>query len=239
MKISLSNAFLGVVIVVLAIMLLMQKCGKDKAQDKENLSLTQALQDTLVFFKNKDGDRVARISALETESAKDFVNLEFKDTQIRGLQETVKEYAKQLKKQGSVTHTTTETTVKDSGKSSIVRIDTIIIDKTQAQFWPTYSWDKHDEWIDATVNINNKKALLLLKVRNEYSTVIGRDKQGTFVDVIGKSPYDSVKTVRTYQVSQPPPKRFGLGVQMGGGVSSEFKPIFYVGAGLSYNFIRF
>lgn len=47
------------------------------------------------------------------------------------------------------------------------------------------------------------------------------------------------RTVTIDRVVTPPPKRFGLGLQVGYGITLDGRPQPYIGVGLSYNFIRF
>lgn len=236
------NPILVIGVVVLLVLLLLEKCGKDNRQDKQNLQLITALQDSVRYFKNKDSLNVATISVIQTASAKDFANLELKDKELKELQKVVNDYKKDLKEGSSVTNALLETVAELKGRKPEIKYmpgDTLWKDSV-AYVYPTYTDSLSDAWVTVKAVMGKDTSVFNLKVTNKFSAVVGKDrKRGPFVDLITENPYTTVKSLRTYQVSLPRPKKFGIGFSTG--VTYNFstsKPAPYIGVGINYNLIR-
>lgn len=189
-----------------------------------NLQLS-TISDTLTKYKNSDSENVARIAVLEAQKAKNFLEIQSKDSVINKLQKEVKYYKKQIQNGGSVTVVETVTTLHDT--TELTHTDS------------TSCFNYNNKWIDLWGHtISNDLLEFGLTVRNEYTFTIGEEKGKPFVELTNKNPYTDTQYLRTFQVSAPKPKRFGIGFQAGIGVMSEFKLSPYLGAGVSYNFIR-
>lgn len=196
----------------------------NKANDRLKLEVA-VLSDVLKKTTNEKGEQKARIAVLEAQKAKDFLSIQSKDSVINKLQSEVKYYKKQIQNGGSVTVVETVTTIHDTTK--LTHTDS------------TSCFDYNNKWIDLWGNtISNDLLEFGLTVRNEYTFTIGEEKGKPFVELTNKNPYTDTQYLRTFQVSAPKPKRFGIGIQAGLGVMSEFKLSPYIGAGVSYNFIR-
>lgn len=166
---------------------------------KESLNLINALGDTIKIWKDKDGLNRSKISVLESYRTQDFLTLQTKDKQILELQKRVKEYKDKLKEGSSVTIIKGETVydtiyeTKDSIREILGEIS--IIDTID------------NEWITSIFGFNKDSTLYSLKVRNDYTIVIGEEKQGflkprkPFAEVINENPYSVTDTLRTYRVS--------------------------------------
>ena len=82
-----------------------------------------------------------------------------------------------------------------------------------------------------------------MKVKNEYSLVVGLEPQGflglgvakPFGEVTNKNPYSTVKTLKTYNVTYPKPKRFGVGPYIGIDVTGKASG----GLSVNYDLIQF
>jgi hypothetical protein len=83
-----------------------------------------ASQDTIKFYKNKDGENVARITVLSFERVQDFIRMRTKDDTIKQLQDLVAKYKKQLNNGGSATIIQTVTNY-DTTYVSNIHLDTI------------------------------------------------------------------------------------------------------------------
>ena len=82
-----------------------------------------------------------------------------------------------------------------------------------------------------------------LKIKNEYSIIIGEEKDGflkkkSFVEIINKNPYSMTESLRTYEVSQKK-KKFSIGPYIGYGIGVNFIPQATVGIGLTYSLFKF
>lgn len=166
---------------------------------KESLNLINALGDTIKIWKDKDGLNRSKISVLESYRTQDFLTLQTKDKQILELQKRVKEYKDKLKEGSSVTIIKGETVydtiyeTKDSIREILGEIS--VIDTVD------------NKWITSVFGFNKDSTIYSLKVRNNYTVVIGEEKQGflkprkPFAEVINENPYSVTDTLRTYRVS--------------------------------------
>ena len=208
---------------------------------KENANLVISLNDTLKTWKDKDSLSHTKIQIIETERTKDFLSLQSKDEEIIKLQKTVKQYEKQIKNQGSVTNFTSET--------KIITKDSLVTDsvcgKCSFYFSNSNPWFSVDASIYPTKTPNQLNLSLDLKVKNEYSVIVGEEKQGLFkkpkpfVEVLNHNPYSETKSLKTYQVSNNVRvKRFGIGPNISVGFNDKGFS-WFIGIGLQYNLIRF
>lgn len=212
-----------------------------RMQSSQNKQLIEALEESVRFERGKNNEHIARISILETENAEQFLNLKLKDEDLIELQKEVQRYKKELKEQGSVTKIITEAKYdtiwefKPPSGDTIILSESILMDSLKT------------EWIDVTFGfVKGNSVFYLNKFRNEYSIAIGRESQGwlkkskPFVEVTSYNPYTEVKSLRTYQVSLPRGKRWGIGIQAGYGLllnNNRINTQPYIGLGLNYNII--
>jgi hypothetical protein len=232
------NTLLLIAAVILLLLFSYDKCTKDHSSDKATLELIRAMADTLRSFRKADSTQIATISVLKTESAKAFLELQSKDSEIIRLQEIVKEYKSKLKAGSSVTLASIHTELEHTGKTTIVKRDTVRQDSL-VYIYPTYSDSLKNKWIDYSTVINKDSASFKLKVYNEFSAVVGEDKKrGAFVDLHLYNPYSSTDQLRTYQVKLPRVKKLGVGPNVSYGVGANFKPQVFIGLGIQYNILR-
>lgn len=78
---------------------------------------------------------------------------------------------------------------------------------------------------DLITGLNEENGKLRIFIRSSHSGMYFTKIDGALID-----PRNS-KIIKSYF----PPKKFGLGLQAGAGVSSQLIPCFYVGVGVSYN----
>lgn len=231
--------FIAILVVIIVILYFTNISYQKEA--KENANLVISLNDTLKTWKDKDSLSHTKIQIIETERTKDFLSLQSKDEEIIKLQKTVKQYEKQIKNQGSVTNFTSET--------KIITKDSLVTDsvcgKCSFYFSNSNPWYSVDASIYPTETPNQVSLSLDLKVKNEYSVIIGEEKQGLFkkpkpfVEVLNHNPYSETKSLRTYQVSNNVRvKRFGIGPNISVGFNDKGFS-WFIGIGLQYNLIRF
>ena len=231
--------FIAILVIIIAILYFTNISYQKEA--KENANLVVSLNDTLKTWKDKDSLSHAKIQIIETEKTKDFLSLQSKDEEIIKLQKTVKQYEKQIKNQGSVTNFTSET--------KIITKDSLVTDsvcgKCSFYFSNSNPWFSVDASIYPTETPNQLSLSLDLKVKNEYSVIVGEEKQGLFkkpkpfVEVLNHNPYSETESLRTYQVSNNVRvKRFGIGPNISVGFNDKGFS-WFIGIGLQYNLIRF
>lgn len=230
------------IIVILATLLL-----NSRRELEEQIILQEAIHAELETWIDKDGVNRARIQSLETSNTKDFLKLTTKDSSIIALQKSVKSMEKYLKKQGSVTNFSTSTGIDTSAKTKVIE------NKVQPQFpiyWSDFNLqDKQGKsWVYGNSTATKDSTTLKLNVINDYSVTLGIEPTGflglgkgkPFGDVKNYNPYSVTEELRTYQVTIPKPKRFGVGpvVAYGFGTTS-IKGQWFVGIGGSYQLIKF
>ena len=231
--------FIAILMVIIAILYFTNISYQKEA--KENANLVISLNDTLKTWKDKDSLSHAKIQIIETERTKDFLSLQSKDEEIIKLQKTVKQYEKQIKNQGSVTNFASET--------KIITKDSLVTDsvcgKCSFYFSNSNPWYSVDASIYPTETPNQVSLSLDLKVKNEYSVIVGEEKQGLFkkpkpfVEVLNHNPYSETESLKTYQVSNNVRvKRFGIGPNISAGLDGKGFS-WFIGIGLQYNLIRF
>ena len=231
--------FIAILVVIIVILYFTNISYQKEA--RENANLIISLNDTLKTWKDKDSLSHAKMQIIETERTKDFLSLQSKDEEIIKLQKTVKQYEKQIKNQGSVTNFASET--------KIITKDSLVTDsvcgKCSFYFSNSNPWYSVDASIYPTETPNQVSLSLDLKVKNEYSVIIGEEKQGLFkkpkpfVEVLNHNPYSETKSLKTYQVSNNVRvKRFGIGPNISVGFNDKGFS-WFIGIGLQYNLIRF
>ena len=231
--------FIVILMVIIAILYFTNISYQKEA--KENANLVISLNDTLKTWKDKDSLSHAKVQIIETERTKDFLSLQSKDEEIIKLQKTVKQYEKQIKNQGSVTNFASET--------KIITKDSLVTDsvcgKCSFYFSNSNPWFSVDASIYPTKTSNQLNLSLDLKVKNEYSVIVGEEKQGLFkkpkpfVEVLNHNPYSETENLKTYQVSNNVRvKRFGIGPNISAGLDGKGFS-WFIGIGLQYNLIRF
>lgn len=209
-------------------------------------SFNKELKDSLKQYKNKYNEEVSKISILEGSSNKQFVELASKDSQIIKLQQLVKENNKRIKHGGSVTNITNQTDISSLTPTIITEPDTVEVEH-YTYIYPRYETTVNkDGWIVGKMIATKDSVELDVSINNEYNIIMGREggflrKKKPFIEITNKNPYTTTKTLRTYDVSAPKPKKIGIGLYGGYGVTIEKTPrlVPNVGIGLSYNLIRF
>jgi hypothetical protein len=203
-------------------------------------SISENFDKELQIWRDDSGRQVAKIEFLEFNSLKTLREFETTNTELIELKKIVEQYRKKLKKGGSVTlvkgKTVIETVIKE-------------VQGSRDSIYPVYTGDVNlGKWIYGNVVANKDSITLGLTVVNEYDVIFGRDKTGflglgkskPFVQVTNYNPYSEINTIKTFNVERNKPRRFGLGVTAGYGITLDnLSPVPFVGAGLNYTFIRF
>lgn len=231
-----SSSWTTVIITVIALAfgaLYLNKCNENKTSSKETINLINALNDSVKYYKNKDSSNTAQIAVITNISTKSFLELKTKDSTITKLQGIVKDYSGKLKHGGSVTSGDIITVYTDTGKSIITKIDTV------GKFvYETYRQFKHDNWIDYDAVMSHGSSSYKIAIKNSFSVVLGTKNGVPFADLTTENPYTTTKTIRSFQVTLPKQKKFGLGFFLGGTyVADKWRPV--IGGGITYTPIHF
>ena len=208
-------------------------------------NLYNSSQDTIRFWKNKNGENVARIFVLSSEKLEDFLKMKTKDDTIIRLQTLVREYKKQLHNQGSATIIQTITEY-DTTYVTNNLLDTI--------YFPTSTIldSISNRWISTKFGFDRGNTIFSLRVDNLYSVVIGEESRGLFrkkepfVEVTNHNPFTETAMLRTYQVTQTKHSKWGVGPNISVSASPYYKDGVFgfqftptIGIGFQYNLINF
>lgn len=202
-----------ILVIVFLIGFNLKTCNSNKAL----LGLQNALNDTLVVYKTKDGKNAATISNLTVFNRNQLLQIESQEKEIQRLQKLAKE-----NKKGVVYITNT--------------VETFVTDTLYILNDSTLHYS--DEWVYLNVNSNNT---FNLKVNNSFSYVIEEKKKPfkptTYtITSINENPYTITTGLRSATIKHKN-KRFGIGVNAGYGYTlGGFSP--YIGIGVNYNLVE-
>lgn len=205
-------------------------------KDREKVEMYEKLQDSIISFKNKNGQLVNKISVLESSNYKTFLEIKSKDSTVLWLQKEVEKYKKKLNTPGGTAVVIDrETDVDTIYKKEIQYVEVqgkIYLKDTLQNKWITNIYERRGD-----------SSLWKLRVKDEFSIAIIEDKGKKFAEITNNSPYSDTKNIRVWQFSgeKKKPKRVGLGVHAGYGLTADpvIKLTPYVGVGISWNLITF
>jgi hypothetical protein len=268
---SLLIMIIASIVAILAIIADIDGCNRKVGEVKSQQNLINALYDTLVTLrKNIAASTTVEMAALQMETAKQFIDLKIKDSQIVDLQKMVSEYKNKLKAGSSVTNTTVKTEINKTTPNDTIGSSDIIfsIDSNHynrnnlvihgnniipfvlgynkkvpfadvINYNPYFESRYSDKWIDYDIKTYVDSTNFKLSIINKYAIVLGYNKKVPFADVINYNPYSKVTVLRTFQVSVPKQKSWGIGFSTGIGLSYDLRPRPYIGVGVNYNIIKF
>lgn len=238
---SLVRRLVGIAVIVILAILYFNK----RNELQEQLTLNEAVNAKLETWVDKDGLNRAKIQALETSNTKTFLALQTRDSSIIQLQKDVKSMNRYLKKQGSVTNFSTQTDIVTSGETEVIPND---IEPEYPIYKSQFNLiDKNNKsWVLGESIASKDSTFIDLDIINEYSLTIGREPQGflglgkskSFADVKNLNPYSRTTSLRTYQVTLPRPKRFGIGPVVAYGVGENGFG-WFAGVGGTWSLIQF
>lgn len=230
----------GVIIIIILTILY----SKSQKQLHQANNLYEATNAKLEKWVDKDGVNRAKIQVLETEKTSDFIKLNSKDSIIIELQNNVKEMKKYLKKQGSVTNISTSTTIDAISETEVIPNE---VESEYPIYWSKFNLKDKDDfsWVFGESFATKDSTTLNLKIKNKYSLTLGLEPQGffglgkpkPFADVKNYNPYSTTESLRTYQVSLPKPKKWGLGPVVAYGIGNDGLG-WFLGVGGTYTIIR-
>lgn len=203
------------------------KSNYDKYE--EQIALTEVAADSLQTWKDENGVQRARIRAFETRETETFLKFKTTDSLIIALQGMVKKFEKNLRNSGSATIFRTETKVDTFlvGSVQVLPGDTIRRDSF-IELYPKYISEFNlGGWIKGEITMGFDTLKITGESRNEYSVVIGEEKQKgwfkkplAFVDVSNANPFSETTALRTYKVKKEKKRvQVGLGSYVGYGAT--------------------
>lgn len=211
-----------------------------KKEIRRQTSLYESVSDTLKVFKNKNGEYVAKILAIEVEREKDFITIKNLFGINKELQDLVIRKSKEVKDlQVALIHKS-ETIIEHRDTVYFPDPETALVIKDLVLMTSF-----NNKWIDAKYGIDKGFYKLDLRVYNDFEVTIGYEKTGLFkpsksyVEVVDKNPYTIPTDLKAYRKIVPQ-KRWhinafgGFGGQYGLiNKQIDFGP--QVGIGVGYN----
>jgi hypothetical protein len=217
------NIFSWLVLIFIIIIIIFCVKACDNSIRKEDSKLIESLNDSISYYRDVEGILHSKISIIEDDY---FLKLKLKDKEIVELQDLVKKYNNV--KSATIIKTETKIIEKIVNKTILDTISNTPIYESSFNL-KDYIWGDIVAKKDTTdIKIN---------IKNDFSIVTYKEKNKLILDVSDKNPYSITKSQRSY-INLPKQKRFGLGVNVGYGISkSGLSP--YVGLGVNYNLINF
>lgn len=214
-------SWLVLIFIIIIIIFCVKACNNNIR--KENSKLIESLNDSISYYKDVEGVLHSKISVIEDDY---FLKLKLKDKEIVELQSLVKKY-KNVK---SATIIKTETKIVEKIVNKTI-LDTI----SNTPIYESSFNLKDYIWGDIVAKKDTTD--IKINIKNDFNIVTYKEKGKLVLDVNDKNPYSITKSQRSY-INLPKQKRFGLGVNVGYGISkSGLSP--YIGLGVNYNLINF
>ena len=232
---------------IVAILAMWRGCEAE-AKLAEVETMNKALGDSLTTWRDKEDNFKANITLLESEKADYFTKWNTADANVIKLQALVTKYKKQLGKKGSATVITTDAEI-DITEPTVVYRDTSKpcdpVYKTNFEIMGSGKYEK-TRWVWGEVIATKDSTIVGMRFHEEIDVVLGEEKTGflglgksrPFAEVTLHNPFNKVSTLKSFNVTPPKPKKFGIGPTLSYGVGSGFVPQVFIGIGVNYNIIR-
>ena len=218
---------------ILILIISIQTCRNKSTQ---YLALEGAVNDSIMQYRNRNGELVDQIISVETNKISDFLKIKMQDSTIKELQELVNMNKKSLKPGSNATIVKT-----------IIKIDTLVDTRTEfdtvynndtVKLYPVYDFNLNDEWINVHGQTRISGAILDISIKSDYNVVHKKYKGNWVTEITNKNPYADTKEIKSYNVPIKN-KKASLGLQVGVGVNSDLKITPYAGVGINYSIIKF
>lgn len=180
-------------------------CNDYKGQYESNLKAIAVLEDSVRYFKNKQGESVSQIATLQGSKEDLLAVIGKKDERLSRL----------IKQNANAGATFTQTTKIDT--FLITRIDTVdgIIERTSSlsDKWMTVEVKERDDSLKARVEMRDEISVSFKQV----STGFLKPKKSV-VEVTNANPYVKVEGLRSFEIPQKKSKaKFWIGAGIGFG----------------------
>lgn len=196
------------------------------------------LLDTVKHYKDKYGRAVSSIGVLEVKNANQVLELKSDKEIVKSLQLEIQRFKSQNQKPETIT------IIQEKVKfDTIFKTDSTIIyiDSTGKQK-EEFIIKFNDNWVNLNGKVNFQSSDISIEINNKYSVSFMRNRKTKKMEVLvtNDNPYSKVSEILAYKVTLPKPKHFGLGVIGGYGLDLvNFKPVPFIGVGISYNIFKF
>jgi hypothetical protein len=231
------NTLLGILVVIIIILLMIDCNRKSTLQNYKSKYENQLLLlDTVKYYKDKYGATVSSIGVLEVQNAKQVLELKSDREVVKYLQSEIQKYKGKKPETITVIQERIKFDTIIETDSTIIYIDST--GKEREEFIVKFN----NDWVNLNGKVNFQSSDISIEINNKYSVAFIKNKKTKKMEVLvtNDNPYSKVTDMVAYKVTQPKPKHFGLGITGGYGLDLiNFKPVPYIGVGITYNVIKF
>ena len=181
--------WIGGALLISFIIIYISSLSKENVSNKTELELFYDLQDTIRYYKNKDGSTTAQIKLLEADKKS-----------LAKVIATKNKSLSDLLKSGSTTATVFNTlTVYDTVTK--VRLDTV-------NSKPSFKDQTKDEWIELNIELKNDSLHKTIALRDSLSVSFKKVSQGflkrkkSVVEVKNYNPYVKINNLQSFDVKE-------------------------------------
>lgn len=224
------NYFIPYLLIAILAFTALNQCQRAINAEKQAHSVTNYLNDSIRYYKNKYGQEIALKSVLQGDKNALEILLSKQIDSTGQLKKLVSEL-KNVKTAGNIVQ--------------ITKIDTV---KIPYEVPVPFEFERNFNAKTDFYTINGKSSNTGVKINqieipNTLSFVIGEKKTGIFkkelrIEVVNSNPYIKTTGLDSYIYTQKQ-KRFGISVYAGYGLNANFTATPQVGIGLSYQLLSF
>jgi hypothetical protein len=232
------NTTLIITLITIIIILLISNCSNKALVTKYKAKYQSQLLvlDTVTHYKDKYGRAVSKIGVLEVENAKQVLEIKSDREIVKALQTEIQRYKNKKPEVITVFQERVKFDTIFETDSTIIYIDST--GKEREEFLVKFN----NDWVNLNGKVNFQSSDISIEFNNKYSVAFIRNKKTKKMEVLvtNENPYSKVSEIMAYKVTQPKPKHFGVGITGGYGLDLiNFKPVPYIGVGVSYNLFKF
>lgn len=194
---TISKFHLLLIISIIAVLLLLMFSYKQYIEKSDIQSQLEAVNDTMIVYKTKEGKNAAEIKVLKGTKSQLLEIVKIKDKEVYNL-------IKSTKNVRTITKLNTETRI-----DTVTKVDTLIVKSGDSLTKDSVYITKNikNDYYTADIKVVNDSLSLGLKVKNDFK-IIGKEKSnGLFkrntlvIDVINENPYTYSTELTSYEIT--------------------------------------
>lgn len=231
----------GIAVVVLLTLFIVKSCERGAKPE------IAAIRDSVQFYKLDNG----KLATALKQKTEDFSVLAARNANL--LDSVAKLYKTKvslLQEVAVLTQHGTVTIMSPSGSAILIyKTDTLWKQGDCPPLPASVAMEYRNPWYHVIdqISLRGDSSKIEIQTFDTLTYVAKAVKEGNlfnrknYLQVVASNsnPYNAIVGLDVYRIPVPKPKKFGVGVQVGYGFSNALKPALYIGAGVSYNLIRF
>jgi len=237
MDTDIKNLSIGILIIIIFVLLATDCSHRNIVQQFKTKYENQILLlDTVKHYKDRYGKSVAAIEVLQIQNAEKILRLKSDREIVKALQFEIQKYKGQKPETITVVQEKIKFDTIFKTDSTVIYVDST--GKEREEFLIKFN----DNWVNLNGKVNFQSSDISIEINNKYSVAFMRNKKTKKIEVLvtNDNPYSKVTDMLAYKVTLPKPKYFGIGITGGYGLDlMSFKPVPFIGVGVTYNVIKF